>query len=77
MTVFRDFFEKALTTAIYYRFTVNELIFRLSTNRNVLTDLPFFPTILLKTLFCWSLLEKRDAFLYEKKQIFLRYALRL
>ena len=34
---------------------------------------------MLKTLIWWNLLEKREAFLYEKalKQIFVRYALRL
>ena len=51
----------------FYRFNA---IIRLSANRTVLTHLPFFVILTLKTLFWSSLLEKRepyrDAFLFEK-----------
>ncbi len=44
------------------------LIFRLSANSTVPTHFPFFMILTLKTLFWWSLLEKRepnrDEFLY-------------
>jgi hypothetical protein len=38
------------------------LIFRLSANRTVPAHLPFFVIFTLKTLFRWSLLEKREPY---------------
>ncbi len=72
LSIFRDFSLKARTLPRFkcLRFTVLTLILRLSANRTVPTHLPFFVILTLKTLFWWSLLEKRkpyrDEFLHEK-----------
>jgi hypothetical protein len=42
------------------------LIFRKSANRTVPKHEPFFVNSMLKSLIWWNLLEKREAFLYEK-----------
>jgi hypothetical protein len=68
LTIFRDFFLKAQTLPRleFYRSTVKTLIFLKSANRTAPKHEPFYVILILKTLIWLNLLEKIDAFLYEK-----------
>jgi hypothetical protein len=50
----------------FHHFSVLTPIFRISANRTVPKHWPFFVISMLKILIWWNLLEKREAFLYEK-----------